>query len=310
MVGSHQAMVGSHQAVAPAPPVTTFGDTSNAAPALVEFGGKTLLVWSSSFDGAVNVATVAKGHTGYQLQSKVTLVGDTSPNLTPAATVFNGRLDLAWTAADRHLNVICSSDGVHFNNKVTLTDTSKVGPTLASFNGRLYLGWTGLDGHLNVESSANGMTFSNKVTLGETSLLTFGTQTQTLSPALASFDGKLYIAWTGNVTTLNVESSTDGMTFSNKVTLPETETSHAAPALTVENAASHGQPTSLVLGFTSVGSELINTQVSTDGRTFSGKMTSTQTGFEGLALVSPSRGMLDVAWTSTTNLRQLNFMQV
>jgi hypothetical protein len=275
MVGGPKAMVGSPKAAAATPPVTTFGDTSNAAPALVEFHGKTLLVWSSSFDGAVNVATVAKGQAGFQLDSKVTLVGDTSPSLSPAATVFRGRLYLAWTGTDGQLNVICSTDGVHFNNKVTLSDTSQVGPTLAAFNGRLYLGWTGLDGHLNVESSADGMTFSNKVTLGETSVVTAGNQTQALSPALASFRGRLYIAWTGNNSAPNVESSADGMTFSNKVTL--NETSAAAPALTVEKAAGHGQPTSLVLGFTGTGNQQINTLTSSDGQNFSGKMTSTQT---------------------------------
>jgi hypothetical protein len=47
------------QSHAAAPAVTTFGDTSNAAPALVEFRGQTWLVWSSSFqDGTLNVATV------------------------------------------------------------------------------------------------------------------------------------------------------------------------------------------------------------------------------------------------------------
>jgi hypothetical protein len=259
IVGSPKAIVGSpkvsHAHVATAPPVTTFGDTSNAAPALVEFHGKTLLVWSSSFDGALNVATIAKGPSGYQLESKVRLGVALSPDLTPAATVFNGRLYLAWTAADGHLNVICSTDGVHFTNQVTLGDTSKVGPTMAAFNGRLYLGWVGTNGHLNVESSANGMSFSNKVTLGEMS--------------------------------------------------------DAAPALTVEQPAGTGQSTRLVLGWTGVGNAELNGMTSTDGQHFGGKATSTQKGFDGLAVLSPSAGTIDIAWTGLqTGLRHLNFMQV
>jgi len=259
MVGSPKAMVGSPKAAAAAPPVTTFGDTSSAAPALVEFGGKTLLVWSSNFDGALNVATVAKGQTGYELQSKVTLVGDTSNNPTPASTVFNGRLYLAWTAADGHLNVISSTDGVNFTNKVTLGDTSNVGPALAGFNGRLYLGWTGLDGHLNLESSANGTSFSNKVTLSATSV--------------------------------------------------------AAPALTAEQPAVQGRPPLLVLGWTFTSATTsnlqINTMTSTDGQTFGGLVTSTQTAFRGVALSSPSAGTLDIAWTGfEAGPRRLNFMQV
>jgi hypothetical protein len=317
MMGAPKAIVGAPKAIVGAPKaihipaVTTFGDTSNAAPALVEFRGKTLLVWSSSFDGALNVATVAKTQNGYQLESKVRLGVATTPDRTPAATVFNGRLYLGWTGTDGHLNVICSADGVHFANKVTLGDTSNVGPTLAAFNGRLYLGWTGTNGHLNVESSANGLSFNNKVTLGETSYLLHQGHQVDLSPALAAFSGRLYLGWTGTDSHLNVESSANGMNFSNKVTLGET--SLAAPSLTVEPPAVKGQPTRLVLGWTSTlaGDPQINTITSTDGRTFGGKMTSKQTAWGGVALVSPSGGTLDIAWDGfQTGLRHLNFMQV
>jgi hypothetical protein len=312
LVGSPKAIVGSpevsHAQAATTPPVTTFGDTSNAAPALVEFRGQTLLVFSSSFNGALNVATVAKGPSGFQLKSKVTLNADITPSLTPAATVFDGRLYLAWTGTDGRLNVISSADGVHFANKVTLADTSRTGPALAAFNGRLYLGFTGLDGRLNVESSANGVTFGNKVTLNETSFLVFGKHVVELSPALASFGGRLFISWTGTNTHLNVESSANGVTFGNKVTLGVT--SEAAPALTVEQPAVKGQPTRLVLGWTSVGNPTIITLTSTDGRTFGGKVASKQTGFGGLALLSPSAGTLDIAWDGfQAGLRHLNFMQ-
>src|SRR6516225_11407561 len=79
IAGSPEAIVSAPKAIH-APAVTTFGDTSNAAPALVEFRGKTLLVWSSSFDGALNVATVAKVSSGYQLESKMRLGIALSPN--------------------------------------------------------------------------------------------------------------------------------------------------------------------------------------------------------------------------------------
>jgi hypothetical protein len=310
IVGAPKAIVGAPKAIH-APTVTTFGDTSNAAPALVEFRGRTLLVWSSSFDGALNVAAVVKGPSGYQLQSKVRLGVAITPSLTPAATVFNGRLYLAWTGTDGRLNVICSADGAHFTNKVTLGDTSHTGPTLAAFNGRLYLGWTGTDGHLNVESSANGMGFGNKVTLGDTSYLLVGGRQVDMSPALAAFGGRLYLAFTGDDWRLNVESSANGMSFSNKVTLGVK--SWAGPALTVEQPAVKGQPTRLVLGWTSANATnpQINTVTSTDGRTFGGMMTSKQTGWYGLALVSPSAGTLDIAWDGfQSGLRHLNFMQV
>ena len=54
-------------------------------------------------------------------------------------------------------------------------------------------------------------------------------QTSSFAPAVAAFNGKLYIAWTGTDPGhhLNIESSSNGVTFGNKVTLPET--SDAAP---------------------------------------------------------------------------------
>jgi hypothetical protein len=282
------------------PRVTTFGDTSNAAPALIQFHGKTLMAWSGSANGSLNVAAIAKGASGYQLTSKVTLSADLSPNLSPALAVSNGRLYMAWSDPNGHLNVISSADGVHFANQVTLGDTSAVGPTLSAFNGRLYLGWTGTNGQLNVESSADGMTFGNKVTLGDTSHV---------SPSLAAFNGRLYLAFTGTDGRLNVESSANGMAFGNKVTL--SQTSQAAPALTVEAPAVKGRPACLVLGWTGTGNLKLNCMTSTNGRDFGGQMTSNQDGFGGLAIVSPSAGKLDFAWTGIqVGLRQLNFMQV
>jgi hypothetical protein len=303
IVGAPKAIVAAPNATVAAPPVTTFSDTSNAAPALVEFGGKTLLVWRGSANGALNVATVAtKGPSGYQLESAVSLQVASNPNLTPAATVFDSRLYLAWTDTNGHLNVISSADGVHFTSKVTLADTSNTGPTLAAFDGRLYLGWTGTNGHLNVESSANGTTFSNKVILSDTS---------DLSPALATFDGRLYLAWTGTNSQLNVESSANGTTFSNKVSLEDS--SVAAPALTVEQPAVKGEPTRLILGWTSTLSQnpQINFMASTNGETFADKVTFNTNAFGGLALVSPSAGTLDIAWDGfQPPPRHLNLMQV
>jgi hypothetical protein len=266
-----------------------------------------LLVWSSSFDGAVNVATVAKGPSGYQLESKERLGVALTPDMTPAATVFNGRLYLAWTGTDGHLNVICSADGVHFTNKVTLPDTSHSGPTLAAFNGRLYLGWTGTNGQVNIESSADGMSFSNKITYSLYSYISSGGHQVDLSPALAAFGGRLYLACTLPDTRLVVLSAANGTAFSGPIL---GETSDAAPALTVEQAAVKGQPARLVLGWTGVGNNELNTMTSTDGQTFGGKVASGQTGFGGLALASPSAGTLDIAWTGVqTGLRHLNLMQ-
>ncbi|MGZ3493054.1 MAG: hypothetical protein ACXU9S_16415, partial [Gemmatimonadaceae bacterium] len=57
------------------------------------------------------------------------------------------------------------------------------------------------------------------------------------APAMAAFDGKLYIAWTGTDPAhhVNVESSSNGLTFGIKVTL--SDTSDAGPALAVSGGS-------------------------------------------------------------------------
>jgi hypothetical protein len=282
------------------PPVTTFSDTSKAAPALAQFRGATYIAWSGTGNGSLNVAAITKGRSGYQLTSKVTLNADLSPGLSPALAVFGGRLYLAFTGTDHRLNVECSTDGKGFHNKVTLGDKSNTGPTLAAFGGRLYLAFTGTDGHINVESSANGMRFSNHVTLNDSSFF---------SPSLAAYRGRLYLAFTGTNTALNVESSTNGIVFGDKVTL--NQTSAAAPALTVESPAVKGQLPHLVLGWTGTGNSFLNCMTSTNGQQFGGLVTFKESGLKGLAFVSPSPGKLDFAWTGTQGDQgNLNFMQV
>ncbi|MCT7979829.1 hypothetical protein, partial [Laspinema olomoucense] len=71
------------------------------------------------------------------------------------------------TDESHSLNLISSADGVNFENKITLPETSFTAPALAVFDNRLYLAWTGTDeSHsLNLISSADGVNFENKITL-------------------------------------------------------------------------------------------------------------------------------------------------
>jgi hypothetical protein len=289
--------------VTPPPPVTTFSDGSNAAPALVQFRGTTYMAWSGDqfSDGSLNVAAVTQSPSGYQLTSKVNLSSDVSPGLSPALAVFNNQLYLAWTEPNGHLNVTCSTDGIHFGNQVTLDQTSKVAPSLAAFNGRLCLGWTGLDGRLNLISTPDGIDFGNQVILNQTS---------GLAPALAAYDGRLWIAWTGGDSGhhLNVISSSDGVHFPTAA-FETSQSSLAAPALAVEQSAVACQPDCLVIGWTGVGNMEPNYMTLTDGQ-FSAVVTIKQEAVNGLALVSPSAGQLDFAWAGNQSpVRQLNFLQ-
>ncbi|MCT7979830.1 hypothetical protein, partial [Laspinema olomoucense] len=81
-------------------------------------------------------------------------------------------LYLAWTDRneEKSLNLFSTTNGVNFENKITLPETSCAAPALVEFGERLYLAWTGTDeSHsLNLISSADGVNFENKITLPET----------------------------------------------------------------------------------------------------------------------------------------------
>jgi hypothetical protein len=151
---------------------------------------------------------------------KVTLT-ETS-EAAPGIAAFEGSFYLAWTGTDGRLNLVRSSDGLHFQDKITLSERSQhmASPSLTVFEGKLYLAWNGADQHLNVISSSDGRSFGNKVTLGETSYV---------GPVVAAYGGKLYLAWTGTNRFVNVISSSNGTNFRDKVTLSETATD--SPAL-------------------------------------------------------------------------------
>jgi hypothetical protein len=155
---------------------------------------------------------------------------------------LNGCLFMAWTEPNGKVDVICSTDGVHFANKVRLAARTADSPAVAAFNGRLYVGFTGTNGKLKVESSANGMTFGSHVTLAASSFY---------SPALAAFNGRLYIACTATNEHLCLESSANGTAFGNEMMLDD-YTSAAAPALSIENPGPKGQPARLIAGVTNV----------------------------------------------------------
>jgi len=199
----------------------TLSEFSFVAPALTLFQGRLTIAWTGT-DGRLNIMSSSDG---INFGDKVTLeeTSNAAPALVTAALVdlpLPGRLYLGWTGTDGRLNVMSSLDGVNFESKVTLEDTSNVAPVLKDFTGRLYIAWTGTDGRLNVMSSSDGVNFGGKVTLGETSFA---------APALEVFSSRFNIAWTGTDGRLNIMSSLDGVNFGDKATLAET--SIAAPAL-------------------------------------------------------------------------------
>jgi hypothetical protein len=197
----------------------TFDDTSHHSPALASHHGRLFLAWTGRGDGKLNVAKVAlfantAGGFGIEgLEEKVVL-GDTSEQ-APALASHNDRLFLAWKGSGNdNLNLMFSNDnGASFQGKRTFDDTSHHAPALASHHGRLFLAWTGRgDGKLNVArvtlfantAGSFGIEgFEAKVVLGDTS---------EQAPALASHNGRLFLAWKGaGNDNLNLISSRDGV---------------------------------------------------------------------------------------------------
>lgn len=177
-----------------------------------------------------NISTAAQT----TLEGKVTL-GDTSP-LGPALASLNGIIYLAWKGdGNDNLNVMCSFDDGHtFGGKLISPETSPAAPSLCVHNQTLFIAWRGDGGneYLNVArvsvagDHVTGLT--NKVTLTDTSPFT---------PAIASCNGRLFIAWRGaGNPDLNVMYSSDnGATFGHKCI--STETSVQAPSLGTMNNA-------------------------------------------------------------------------
>jgi hypothetical protein len=204
----------------------TFLETSYHAPALVSHDGRLFLAWTgreaSTGDEKLNIAKVTffgntAGGFGIEgLEGKV-ILGDASEQ-SPALASHNGRLFLAWKGAGNdNLNLMFSEDnGASFRGKKTFLETSYHAPALVSHDGRLFLAWTGReastgDEKLNIAkvtffgNTAGGLGIEGlegKVILGDAS---------EQSPALASHNGRLFLAWKGaGNDNLNLLSSRDG----------------------------------------------------------------------------------------------------
>jgi len=147
---------------------------------------------------------------------KVTL--QESSEFSPALTVFQGRLYIAWTGRDdkRSLNVISSADGKQFDQKVTLPATSDGAPALAVFRDKIYISWMDRSSthSLNLMASENGKTFGNQVTF----------ESSNAGPAIVGHLSSLVIAWAGrdSAHSLNIMYTDDGTKFHNKKILSET----------------------------------------------------------------------------------------
>lgn len=168
----------------------TLADTTTAGPALASHNGRLFLAWRGVGNNLLNILSSADN--GQTFGGKFTSA-ETS-DAAPALLSFNGLLLIAWKGVgNNQLNVAQVSFNAAgsvqgFSNKVTLSDTSSAGPTLAANGGRLFLGWKGSsNSNLNVMVSADsGQSFSGKFISAETS---------NNAPCLAAHNGSLFLGW-------------------------------------------------------------------------------------------------------------------
>ncbi|HEU5437888.1 MAG TPA: hypothetical protein VFU88_01260 [Ktedonobacterales bacterium] len=168
----------------------------------VWFGGMTvLLAVALGLLGSAATAGAAP-HTVFgppKELSKITLWNDMSIDGPALWTSSSGsvRAVLGWTGTDaaHHINLMTSSDGVHFGNKIVLADTSVAGPGVTRYGSatgdNVVVSWIGRDGNrtLNVLVGTPPRGFTKLTLWGNNSFT---------SPAVATTgSGDVYLVWAG-----------------------------------------------------------------------------------------------------------------
>lgn len=180
---------------------------------------------------------------------------------TQAHTVASA---IAWTGTDpsHRLNVMTSTDGLAYTNKLTLGETSIARPAIVRMSdaagGVVALAWTGTDPahRVNVLFDVYGE-HPQKLTLNEESMT---------APAITIFNGQLLVAWTGtdpghhlNVLPIMIGA---GLRAGTKTTLRDFQ-SKVGPGLVTDITAN---PSQLLLTWISLPPALMITfSTSTDG---------------------------------------------
>jgi hypothetical protein len=241
--------------------VTYLGDGSNQdlwlyrtgpyqpAPTPPVWGGsvETASSYGAAFSGAETFLAGSLYWPQYPISINGRQLGQSS--LSGASlTFFHGRLYMAWAGVGNNLlNVMSSGDsGVTWEGKVTLPYHATTNPALAVFGDRLALAWT--EGRVGLLFSSNGTEWGD---------FQFAPGVSTLSPALATYAGKLFLALVdlGPSHTIYVQSW-DGAHWSPMAFLPETTA--MSPGLSVSGGR-------LVLSWAGEGNNRINTLQNTDG---------------------------------------------
>lgn len=206
-------------------------EKSTESPALAADDTNVYLAWKGDGNDNLNVARIIFDDetgtiTGF---SNKTVLKETSA-CRPSIASLNNILYIAWNGdGNNKLNVAMSTDsGVSFINKFVSTETSDQGPSIAAHDGNLMISWKGVNNNrINIAVVANQNAPLPNVFSGKSVLQ----DTTPVSPAILSFESRLYVAWKGYENNyLNIAYSNDnGQSFAQRYLSPET--SPASPGL-------------------------------------------------------------------------------
>lgn len=175
-----------------------------------------------SLVGMSNVAQASPQTTyGAPKEGTKIILADTSIDGPAITATYSPATALAWAGTDaaHHLNLMTSSDGLHYTNKHILPELSLWRPALAFIDtgrgapyGTIVLAWTGTDAHhtLNVE-------FIKTPEYTVTKKITFWGEWSFTAPALATVNGDInsdvFLSWAGTdsahtVNVMHISSNT------------------------------------------------------------------------------------------------------
>ena len=290
-----------------------------SGPSQQAIGGRSYLftAWSDggaqsqSVLGGSAPATYTATYTSAPVEASKVTLSDTSPDapslwtsgVQPPAGAPAAALAWIGSGSVQHLNVMTSTNGTSFGNKVTLSDSSFTTPSVLVVNSNIVvLAWTGKDSRhsLNVMYDVYGA--RKKVTLKESS---------PYAPSLAYFNGQIWLAWTGadGNRSLNVlRLGPTGLTAGAKTILSQYH-GGSAPRLVADDAGNQ-----LLLTWTSTVGQHIALAASSDGTHWSTpanppSQTSISRPDVLAAVPAPANGQTYYwAWTGTNSSHKLNLM--
>jgi hypothetical protein len=219
-----------------------FERSEDCGPAVVHSGVRIHVAWQGT-DNRLNTITTADGMT---LAHHRVLPSKTPDDASPTMCVVGGKHILAYIDPALHIKLRVSNNGIDWKAAVPVNERAKADTSVAITTTRdngFAIAWTGTDkqNSLNVmlfslDQASSAITPRLKVTLAERSKA---------GPALAFFEGLLFLAWTGTDGRINFMRSRDlGRNFIDKQAF-ERSRKDCGPALAV-----HDETGSICIGWT------------------------------------------------------------